>query len=690
MSGGTGATFDVVVDTDALTEGANTLTLTYRYQSYDDLDPDRDTLVLPLFPFYREARVAHMTASVTLPASLEAQDARLVSSMYTSRADETSELDARLDEAAGGYSVELLESMNEWEDLALALDFAPGALGSRPVRVDSGARVTESTCEVTVTTAREYQVHQTVTVEIDSNPDTWRIYLPLLETSDSWNGASYEDFTFVESGGAEFEDGSYPSVTLRTEDDDGTVHAGTFTSEYTYTLVPDRFTEHETFYLPLASGVDSTENLTFTLTAPTLTAMDTFLSGIVPQSKYERFNMTTTRDLVSLTSNGLVYNSDEYLDLTPEWDESAFSRSAPLAPVWGILAGAAVLAFGVYSARRAGSAKPAGLACPDIPEGLTSAEAGYLCDGVVSSAELGTSVVSWAACGAARIEPLPNGDFRVVRLAPLPESSPRWERAWFDALFALGGGQAFYVSQLAGRAGHAKANALLSIHQLYSGGELALRDRATALRADAVLTMSVVPAAAAALAARLMLGGTLGAVVAGALAAILALPAAVCAAAAFRRRSFLSQSPARRTARRLMAAAALVLTALPALVIALAGAPVWGAAAAALLGTVCAGVSGRIAKPAPALFERLCGLAGLASFLAGAGADKIEALVRDDANAFYRLLPYAVATGLYEPWTRQFSNLYVPVNASFAGVRTHEEAAELAARLVLAMRAALS
>src|SRR5699024_9289192 len=85
VSTGTGASFYVTVDTDALTENARTLTLTYRYQSYDDLDPGRDTLVLPLFPFYREARVEHMTARVTLPESLETQDARLVSSMYTSR-----------------------------------------------------------------------------------------------------------------------------------------------------------------------------------------------------------------------------------------------------------------------------------------------------------------------------------------------------------------------------------------------------------------------------------------------------------------------------------------------------------------------------------------------------------------------------------------------------------------------------
>ena len=64
--------------------------------------------------------------------------------------------------------------------------------------------------------------------------------------------------------------------------------------------------------------------------------------------------------------------------------------------------------------------------------------------------------------------------------------------------------------------------------------------------------------------------------------------------------------------------------------------------------------------------------------------------MRDDANAFYRLLPYAIATGLYEPWTLRFQNLYLPVNTSFANARTHEEAAQLSARLVIAMRAALS
>ena len=414
--------------------------------------------------------------------------------------------------------------------------------------------------------------------------------------------------------------------------------------------------------------------MTFTLTAPTLTSVDTFLSGIVAQSKYERFDVKTENGTFTLVSKGLVYNSDEYMNLTPVWDEDAFSRSAPAAAAYGIAVGVLLLVLGILGAVRTRGARPAGTASPVLPEGLTSAEAGYLCDGVVSAAELGTSVVSWAACGAARIEQTPNGDFLITRLAALPDTSPAWERAWFDALFALGGGQSFYVSQLAGRIGPAKNNALASIRAVYARGEYALRDPATARRADAMLTASALPAAVAA----------------GAAAAILALPAAVFAAAAMRRRSFLSQSPSRRTARMLMGAAALVLTALPAAVIAFAGVPVWGAVIPALLGTVCAGVSGLIAKPAPALFKRLCGLSGLASFLAAADAAGIEQLVRDDANAFYRLLPYAIATGLYEPWTLRFQNLYLPVNTSFANARTHEEAARLSARLVIAMRAALS
>ena len=111
--------------------------------------------------------------------------------------------------------------------------------------------------------------------------------------------------------------------------------------------------------------------------------------------------------------------------------------------------------------------------------------------------------------------------------------------------------------------------------------------------------------------------------------------------------------------------------------------------AAALASAACAACAARLCVPSYETFDDLCALRGLSRYLAGASKEELEALLAEDKNAFYRLLPYAVAMGLYDPWVARFEGLRVPVNLSFAGARDCREAAQLAARTVLEVREAL-
>ena len=309
--------FSVVVDAAGLDSA--TLTVSYRYATFDDLEDSRDVMVVPLFAFSRSARVEHVTATVTFPEELAPTDVRVVESLYVANSRDDAMLEASVPTDGNVVTVETHETMNEWENLCLALEFEPGALGVREVGLGAGVRVTQSACDVDVPAQRVYTVRQSLTVEVDEDADSWTLFLPLLETEDCWDGCTYGDFAFQRNDGdAEFEQ-NWDSVVFSLNDG-WNQRCGAFTFEYAYTLTPRAFSDRETLYLPTVYGADTTENLTFTLRAPGLTDARTFLSAITATPKYERFDVEVKDGVLTVRTKGALYG-DESLHITPEWDK---------------------------------------------------------------------------------------------------------------------------------------------------------------------------------------------------------------------------------------------------------------------------------------------------------------------------------------------------------------------------------
>lgn len=676
--GSDGYMFCVDFDTQALAGQQATAVISYRFETFDDLEPEYDLMILPLFSFSRTARVEHLTAEITLPDSLTPTDVRAVESLYVSDAASGAELDVAVSTDGGVVFAELRETMASWEDLCLALEFAPGALGVREIAERTGVRVTGSACDARLSEDFVYAVRQSLTVEIDDDADGWSLFLPLLETESSWDGCRYEDFVFTRNDGSAEYDESGRYAVFHLEDDDGTRREGTFVFEYEYTLTPRAVAANETIYLPTMYGADTTENLTFTLRAPGLTGVDTFFGGILATPKSERFEIETADGVLTVRSLGPLYE-EEYLRLTPQWDADAFSRSAPAAGIAALVLAAVLAAALAAVALRARVPRPAGARSPEIPAGVTAAAAGYLCDGVVGRAELGAQIVSWAAQGAVSLRETADGGVLVSRTGALPAGAPDWERGLFDECFASGG--AFEAEELSDGLRAAARRALSGVRAQFG------TDVRSARFARFAAASSLLVPLVAAFAARVMLGDSLlPALAASAAALAAALPACLCAAAAAKRSVALAQSAARRTVRAVLAAAAAALSALTAAVLAACGIPVPLAVSAALAAAACAALAMRAAVPSAAALSALDGLDGLAKFLAAAPRGEIEELLREDENAFYRLLPYAVSMGLYEPWLACFSGMYLRVNASFEGAASSEDAARLAARTVLAAR----
>ncbi|MDP2891935.1 MAG: DUF2207 domain-containing protein, partial [Bacillota bacterium] len=70
------------------------------------------------------------------------------------------------------------------------------------------------------------------------------------------------------------------------------------------------------------------------------------------------------------------------------------------------------------------------------PEGLTSAEVGYIIDGDVDNKDVVSLIIYWADKGYLKIEQKDKDIFNLIKLKDLPESCKDFERIMFDGLFS--------------------------------------------------------------------------------------------------------------------------------------------------------------------------------------------------------------------------------------------------------------
>ncbi len=69
------------------------------------------------------------------------------------------------------------------------------------------------------------------------------------------------------------------------------------------------------------------------------------------------------------------------------------------------------------------------------PEGMTSADVGFVLDGMTDTKDILSLIIYWAHRGLLSIEEIDDKTMRLTRLAPLPEDAKAYEKAMFDQLF---------------------------------------------------------------------------------------------------------------------------------------------------------------------------------------------------------------------------------------------------------------
>ncbi|MDP4108928.1 MAG: DUF2207 domain-containing protein [Bacillota bacterium] len=290
------------------------------------------------------------------------------------------------------------------------------------------------------------------------------------------------------------------------------------------------------------------------------------------------------------------------------------------------------------------------------PEGLTSAEAGYIIDSVTDDKDVVSLIIYWASKGLLSIEQEEKDSFRLKKLGELPNDAKNFERHMFAKLFE--GRDEVNTAELKEKFYETieTTKALVTDHystkdnRLYSSGSVALSwliRLLTALLLASSLFIAVYEATYYLVAAL---------AVAGIGVAFAFLPASLLG------RTVLRWQGTKSVKRGAAIAAASILFFLTFIIcvasMAALGMPAAGFAVAA--STAVTTVISMFMRKRTKLGSELLGrLLGFKNFLERAEKPRIEKLVLENPSYFYDVLPFAYVLGVSDKWVKKFEGIAV-------------------------------
>ncbi len=292
------------------------------------------------------------------------------------------------------------------------------------------------------------------------------------------------------------------------------------------------------------------------------------------------------------------------------------------------------------------------------PDGMTSAEAGYVIDGCVDDKDVVSLILYWADKGYLRIDEKEKNEFELVQLKYLGEDAKPFEKTMFSKLFREGNAVAlsslkdsFYTTMAATKSGVSSYFESTKSRQIYTKQS----KRARAFMGLATMLPIVLALFHFVYSDTYDL--TVGAIVAGIITLLIALPVFMLVRVAEKWRSTKQGS---RIAQLTVSVVLLSLVVLGYIVITpftistATWAVVLVTAASTLIMLLLTIIMKKRTKQGG---EWLAKLIGFKNFIDKAEKDRILLLVEQNPSYFYNVLPYAYVLGVTDKWAKNFEGI---------------------------------
>ena len=543
--------------------------------------------------------------------------------------------------------------------LALCAVLAPSAAGAA-----GGFHITDFNVDITLQENNVYDVTQVITVDFNAPLHGIYCYVPLTYKWDTPEGKKeYRAFIYnADVSGAPFEtyteDGIYH---IRIGDPDRLVTGKkVYTVKYSLDVGDDWIDDYDFLYYNIIGTQWEVpiDNVSFTIRMPK--AFDA--SGLQAYSgKYG-----STQQDVRLQADGNVITGSstrplsafEGITVYTELPEGYFVGERTMAPlelliivVMGGLVLLGLVLFLLFGVDR----KPVRTVEFEPPDGLTSAEVGYVIDGSVDNRDAVSLIIYWAEKGYLEIEEKEKNALVLRKLKDLPDTAKPFERTFFDGLFA--NREEVSVDELKYTFYDTMTGVKSGISAAFESKQRRVFTKRS-LRFQALLSFfTALPFVLSLLYANyIYMDSFMGAAFISLIPLVVLLPSVYILGRLMRGWRGLTR---RKRAFQLAGSLIFLGTAMAAylaLMFLLYNMPVLGIAGVAA--TLALGLLSVFMRKRTDIGVQWLGrILGLKNFIATAEKSRLEMLVNENPQYFYKILPYAYVLGVSEAWAKRFENI---------------------------------
>lgn len=416
---------------DILVEGLQTYELRYTLKHYQDYDDFYDYMYLNILGNDYDTYVDDLSATITFAPSLSIEEYTVTSGPYSSYENQyiKAEQDGQV------ITLQSIETIPNYEAATVQVRLPQGSFSQAPEYVFPYV-INDQKVWLEINKELEYTIKQQYTVTAAYDTSMHLDY----EIDGSYGASKIKDVEI--SGNVEYYAyDSFASFSLR----QGVPH--TFTVEYT--MRPNSLYADTEYYF--VNGYEDTkvEDLEIYLNAPIIPNYTLEYNRYGDEINTSRYTIQETDTTWSLKSNGTV-QAGEHVVLTMDFPKDTFYRPISLGyyillAVGAVLVGLAAILRGVFSGRR-------DLVTPITfypPRGLNSAEVGYIYDDTCSDSDITSLLFLWASKGYMMIHEDSKGDYSFERLQDITWGEvEEYEHQLFNATFSHGSGDIVEKSDL--------------------------------------------------------------------------------------------------------------------------------------------------------------------------------------------------------------------------------------------------
>lgn len=647
----TGAPFEVtqsgseveirIGDADTEVTGHQQYVITYALKHYADYETDGDYLYLNVVGTEWDTTIERVHARILYPEGAEVLQQTVSTGTYGGTGHEG----VTVRTVDGGVELETARALPAYEGITLQTQFAEGTFANAPA-YPFPFRVKQMDTRIDITQEKYLHVVQSLTVEVEDADES--IYLWL---DDVYAGGNSQ-ITDVAVQGAYTRAGTTVDAAILEPE-----RPGTYTMDVTYTVIP-RLSGDLSFRLLQNSWDAPVEHCTVTVQAPFAVAGTELEFGRRNElNDPERYAWQVSGNTLRFESRDTIY-PQEVLDLSLTVD-GTFARAPQQGAYTMLIGSAVVVALALLLHLLFGRDRKEPIAVELYPpEGMNSAEVGYVINDVCSSTDVTSLLYEWASLGYLRMES--RGE--VITLIKEREPDPQrrsYEKQLFHSLFRYGDGKQVTTEQLRDHFYEDIAQVKKDVKARFAGAQ-SLYDRGTAGVRWLTILMGFVPILwLSCVCAQVELKSTVGGVMEGILACM-PLVAAYGITRVVGRQRFTMKPVVQALCYLGIAAVTMALLALFGLGIVTAELPVWMRVLPVICSTVTLLISMFIRRRSAYGAKVLAQILGLRQFILVAEKDRLEALTHEDPAYFYRMLPYAQVLGLTDKWIDQFHDITVP------------------------------